>query len=189
VASNEVGSVYAGALLELAQSEDVVSQVEEELAFVAELARSDRDLMIYLNSPGISSESKKAFIDKAFSGELSEIIVNFLKVLIDNDRQSDIPSINEAMVVLIDDINNRQRVTLISSSKLEDELKNKIIKTLEDKLQKSIVVDETVDESILGGIVIKIGDLMIDGSLVNDLQKLREKLINSKVRSEVAYED
>lgn len=189
MASNEVANVYAGALLDLAQSKDAVSQMEEELAFVAELASSDRDLMLYLNSPGISSDSKKAFIDKAFSGELSEIIVNFLKVLIDNDRQSEIPSINESMVDLIDDINNRQRVSLISSSKLDDGLKNKIIKALEDKLQKSVIIDEIVDESILGGIVIKIDDLVIDGSLVKDLKKLREKLINSKVRSEVAYED
>jgi len=189
VASSEVSNVYAGALLDLAQEKGIVSKVEEEISFVAELAKSDKDLMLYLNSPGISGESKKAFIDKVFSGELSEIIVNFLKILIDNDRQDEIPSIYDSMVDLIDDINNRQRVSITTSSKLDDNLKKKIVKAMEEKLNKSIIIDEIVDESILGGIVIKIDDLVIDGSLVKDLKNMREKLINSKVRSEVAYED
>jgi F-type H+-transporting ATPase subunit delta len=57
------------------------------------------------------------------------------------------------------------------------------------KLNKEIIITEQVDESILGGIIIKIGDLVIDGSLAKGLKNIRRNLLNSKVRSEMAYED
>lgn len=189
MAGDDVAKVYAGALFELGQENKILPRIEEELKFLTDLLKDNKDLGTYLSVPGISNDVKKSFIDKVFSGELSEIIINSLKVLIDNNRQSLIGDIYKCLVDLLDEANNRQRVKLTSSAKLEAKILEKIKTALKEKFKKDVLVDETVDESILGGIIIRIGDLIIDGSLSKDLKNIREKLLQSKVRSEVAYED
>ena len=90
---------------------------------------------------------------------------------------------------MIDDVNNRQRVTIITSVDLDSTLKSKLTAKLKDVLKKEIIIKEEIDPSILGGIIIKVGDTVIDGSLAKDLRNIKNNLLNSKVRSEVAYED
>jgi F-type H+-transporting ATPase subunit delta len=68
-------------------------------------------------------------------------------------------------------------------------LKNKLLAKLKDILKKDIILNEEIDKEILGGIIIKIGDTVIDGSLVKDLKNITNNMLNSKVRSELAYED
>jgi len=189
VATSEVAKVYAGALLEIAHEKNAIAKIEEELSFLEELLKNDQDLLRYFSAPGINKDSKKQFVDKVFGGELSELMVNFLKVLIDNGRQQDIPDISIAFSELLDIVNNRQKIRLVSSVKLNTDIINRIKKSLEDRFNKNIVVEEVVDPSILGGIIVQVDDLIIDASLKNDLMKLREKLLHSKIRGEVAYED
>ncbi len=189
MAGNEVARVYAASLVEIGDEKDVLSQLEEELGFVSGLMKEDKYFKEYLISPSFSQESKKEFLKKVFSGKLSDYIVKFLRILIENDRQSAIGEIHESMVDLIDIANNRQRVTVITRDKLDDVTVNKIQSDLKAKLNKEIILTEKVDESILGGIIIKIGDLVVDGSLAKGLKNIRNTLLNSKVRSEVAYED
>ncbi|MEJ5361426.1 MAG: ATP synthase F1 subunit delta [Spirochaetota bacterium] len=189
MATSEVAKVYAGALLEIAHEKNAISKVEEELSFLAELLKNDNDLMRYFSAPGIPKESKKQFVEKVFGSELSELMVNFLKVLIDNGRQQDLPDISVAFSELLDIVNNRQKIKLVSSVKLDSDIINRIKKGLEDRFNKNIIVDEEIDPTILGGIIVQVDDLIIDASLKNDLLKLREKLLQSKIRGEVAYED
>lgn len=189
VATSEVAKVYAGALLEIGHEKNAISKTEEELSFLADLLKNDHDLMRYFSAPGITKDAKKQFVDKVFGSELSELIVNFLKVLIDNGRQQDIPAINVAFSELLDIVNNRQKITLVSSVKLDSDIINSIKKGLEDRFNKNIIVEEVIKPTILGGIIVQVDDLIIDASLENDLFKLREKLLQSKIRGEVAYED
>ncbi|HPB82307.1 MAG TPA: ATP synthase F1 subunit delta [Spirochaetota bacterium] len=186
---NEVARVYAGALLEVGKEKGILEQVNDEMKFVAQLLQGDSDFMLYMKAPGISTDDKIGFIDKVFSNQLSEEVVNFLKVLVDKDRQVIIDEIYESLVELIDIENNRLRVKIITSAKLEQSLTEKVVQALREKYNKEIILDEEINESILGGIIIKIGDLIIDGSLAKDLKNIRQKLLISKVRSEVAYED
>jgi F-type H+-transporting ATPase subunit delta len=189
VAGNEVGRVYASALLEIGQEKKILPLLEEELGFVVSLLKADRDLMIYLNSPKVSKDAKKSSIDRFFGGELSEVMVNLLKVVIDNNRQGSLEDVYQSLRDFIDIINNRQRVSIVTSSKMDAEVLKKIKDALANKFSKEIIINEVVDESIIGGVVIKIGDLIIDGSLAKDLKNIKDKLLLSKVRSEVAYED
>lgn len=189
MAVNEVARVYAGALLEIGKENKVLQQIEEELGALGQLLREDADFRIYCKTPGISKESKKAFIDKVFQGKFSDIIVNFLKVLVDNGRFTDLDSIHETFLEFLDVESGKIRVTITGSSKLDDALMAKITSALAAKFKKEIIIEEKVDTSILGGVIIRIGDMIIDGSLVKDLNNIRRNLLSSKVRSEAAYED
>jgi len=189
VAVNDVARVYAGSLFDIAEERKTLETTEEELKVLSEIFAEEDDFRNYLSAPGISIESKKEFINKIFAGKLSETTVNFLNLLIDKNRQAVIGEIYEAFIELSDIANNRQRVTVVTQSSLDDSLREKIKSDISRKTGKEILLREEVDESIFGGIIIKIGDLVIDGSLSKGLQNIRRNLLNSKVRSEVAYED
>ncbi|PKL37825.1 MAG: hypothetical protein CVV44_15950 [Spirochaetae bacterium HGW-Spirochaetae-1] len=189
VAGNDIARVYATSLLEIGQDKNVLAQLEEELGFVSSLLKEDNEFSNYLTSPGFTKESKKEFIGKVFSDKLSDYIINFLYVLIEHGRQSVIPEINTAFNGLLDEANNRMRVDVVSTVKLESATLDKIIGELKKKYNKDIIVSEKIDEKILGGIIIEIGDLVIDGSLASNLKKIKYNLLNSKVRSDMAYED
>lgn len=189
MAANDIARVYASSIFDIAKEKNILPQVEEELKAVSDIIAEDETFRNYLNTPGITKDIKKEFIDKVFAGKISEYIVNLLKLLIDNSRQTVINEIYEALVELNDIANNRQRITVITQSNLNATLLDKIKLEIGKKLGKEIIVTEQVDESILGGIIIKIGDLVIDGSLAKGLKNIRRNLLNSKVRSEMAYED
>lgn len=186
---NNIARVYATSLLDVAVENNLTEQIQEELEFVAELFAEEDDFRSYMNSPNFSKQEKHNFINKALEGRLSEYIVNLLNVLIEHGRQANISDINTAFNTLVDELNNRMKVEVVSVSKLDNETIESIKSVLKQKFGKDIILSETTDKTILGGIIIKAGDLVIDGSLAENLKKIRDNLLNSKVRSEVAYED
>ena len=189
MAGNNIARVYAAALFDVAREENIQEQIFEELEFAAELFSADEDFRLYMTSPSFSKDIKKNFIGKVFSGNLSEHIVNFIYVLIENGRQSELPRISAVFGDLMNELKGRMKVEIVSVSKLDSEILENIKHVLKNKFNKDIIVDEKTDESILGGVIIKTGDVVIDGSLFENLKKIRYNLLNSKVRSEVAYED
>ncbi|MBN2158726.1 MAG: ATP synthase F1 subunit delta [Spirochaetes bacterium] len=189
MAANDIARVYASSLVEFGQEKKILPEIEEEITFLAGLLTENSELRNFFASPGITKEAKKNFIEKVFKGRLSDQITNFLKVLIDHDRQNSIIDINEALGAIVDEVNNRQRVTVITSVGLDSAMKNKLAARLKEVFKKEIILNEEVNTGILGGIIIKVGDTVIDGSLVKDLKNIKNNLLNSKVRSEAAYED
>jgi F-type H+-transporting ATPase subunit delta len=189
VAANDIARVYATSLVEFGQQKNALPEIEEGIRFLADLVTENKELRLFLVAPEIAKESKKEFIEKVFKGNISDYLINFLKVLLDNDRQSCLVDIQEALAALLDQVNNRQKVTIVTSVGLDDAMKNKMTARLTDVFKKEIIVKEEINASILGGIIIKVGDTVIDGSLLKDLKNIKNNLLNSKVRSEVAYED
>lgn len=189
MAAKDIARVYASSLVEIGQSMKILPDLEEEIKFVAGVVKEDADFRHFLVAPGIARETKKDFIDKIFKANLSETIVNFIKVLIDNDRQSCIVEIYEALAALVDDVHNRQQVTIVTPTELDSVMREKLAASLKAKLKKEIILKTETKADILGGIIIKVGDTVIDGSLAKDLRNIKNNLLNSKVRSEVAYED
>ncbi len=186
---NEVTKIYAGALVEIGTEKDILSQIQEDCEFLVQLLEEDTDFREFLNAPVISKQAKKNFVDKVFSGKACDEIVGFLKVLIDNDRQSAFPDIYRNLIELIDEIHKSKRIKVISSIQLESGLIESIKKALGEKLGVDIIVDEEVNSSILGGIIIEVDDIVIDGSITSNLKNMKERLLTRKVMSGVAYED
>jgi len=189
VSVNDIARVYASSLIDIGREKNILPDIEEEIRFLADLITADNEVRQFFNSPGIPKDAKKDFVEKVFKGRLSQTTIDFTKVLVDNDRQSSIFDIYQAVIVLMDDAYQRQRVTVVSSAPLDPALKDKLTAKLKDNLKKDIILNEETDKSILGGIIIKIDDLVIDGSLSKDLRNITNNMLTSKVRSEVAYED
>ncbi|MFH0976709.1 MAG: ATP synthase F1 subunit delta [Spirochaetota bacterium] len=189
MAGKEVSKIYAGALLDISVENNILPRIGEELESIVGIISSEKDFMLFLNAPIISKDKKKQLIDKLFRDKVSQDIIIFLKVLIDNDRQSYIVDIYKNFVDLMDQINNRQKIKVITSVKLENATLKRIEEAISRKLKKTIIVEEEVNKSILGGIIIRIDDMLIDGSIVKDLNIMRAKLIETKVGGSTVYED
>lgn len=169
---------YSDALVELAKDGKLTyGQISTDLALIKNTLETSKDLNDFLINPLISMEDKKTIIDKVFSGEINALMINFLKVLVDKSRFSTFDSVIESYNKALDNINSISRITVVSAVEMPEDLKNKLKNKLETKLKKSVVLDLEINSDIVAGLVIKIGDNIVDMSLKHKLEDLSKSII------------
>lgn len=169
---------YADALVKLGQ-DNVISydDILNNLEIISEICSKSKDLTDVLENPAISDETKFSIIDEVFTKSVNEKIRDFLKILIEKKRFKELEGIVAAYQEELDKINNLQRVEVISAIELDDNSKQKIIEKLQNRLQKNVIAQWQTDEEIIGGLVVKINDDVIDSSLKNKLENLSKNII------------
>lgn len=168
---------YAEALVDLAKEGKLTyEKISSDLNLVSETLHQSKDLEEFLTNPVASREDKKEIIQRVFSEDVDNLIVNFLKVLVDKDRFSAWNEILNEYKKSLDDINNISRINVTSAVEMTDEAKAKLKDKLESKLRKNVVLDLDVNSNIIAGLVIKIGDNIIDMSLKHKLEDLSKKI-------------
>lgn len=143
-----------------------------DLNTVLDVINSSKDFKITMLNPSISLQIKYEILDEILKKELSEKVLNFIKILVEKNRFNEFEQIVQAYSDEVDQNNNIKRVEIVSAVELSDNQKQKAIEKLEARLQKTVKVGWTVDTSIIGGLIIKIDDDVIDTSLKNKLDKL-----------------
>lgn len=181
--------VYAKALLDLTFQKGVAQEVLAELRTFREVLAQNEDFRTFLHTPHIRQEVKKGVVDRVFGGQLSDITLNFIRVVIDKRRQLYLSRIIEAFEegyhVRMDELVVRVR----SAVALQASQRSKLLAVLKDKFKKEIHLEEGVDERLLGGLVLRVGDARIDGSLRTRLQAVGSRLAATRFRSGDYYED
>lgn len=168
---------YSNALVSLAQEGKLTyGKIESDLNLIKEILSQSKDLNECLTNPVISIKDKKEIIDKVFSEGIDSLIINFIKVLVDKNRFDTFEEVVISFSKALDNINNLSRVTVTSAVKMSEESKQKLKEKLENKLKKSVVLDLDIDSSIIAGLIIKIGDNVIDMSLKHKLEDLSKTL-------------
>ena len=170
---NKLSTEYAEALFALALEQGKSKEFFEELTLVNDILLSTPEYLAILVSPSITVSEKIDLVDKAFSS-LDEMVLNFLKLLIEKGRISIFPLCLEEYQRLYDASRKTIVATVISAAELTDSEKAKIINKLEKKYGCKIELECQVDESILGGLIIKTEDSIIDGSLKKKLRDVKE---------------
>ena len=167
---------YAQALHEIAQERNALDLFEKELNDLLASINSDQHLNHLWYSEKILTDDKKAAIKELFSQKLSEIIINFLRVLIDKNREAFLPDIFQEYKNLAD----ASRNIIYAQVRTAAELTSKDYDALQKKLSvmtgKNVRLDVKVDPSLLGGLGVKIGDKVIDGSAIKRLAILKKNL-------------
>lgn len=168
---------YSDALVEIAKEGKLTyEKISTDLNTIASILSQSKDLNEFLVNPLISVDDKKDIIEKVFTGEIDVLILNLLKLLVDKNRFGVFPQVLISYNSALDDINNISRISVISAVNMTDELKNKLITKLEEKLKKKVVLDLAVDSDIIAGLVIRIGDDVIDMSLKHKLEDLSKSI-------------
>jgi F-type H+-transporting ATPase subunit delta len=178
VGSRRVAQVYAEALLDAAAKQNQTAQVLDEFAALFEdIFRADPQFEVFLASGAISRKAKAAVIHRAFDGRSSDIFRNFLLVLNNHQRLDLLRGIWEATRELNDERGGRMRVQVASAVPLPDDQRERLLNELRRKYNKEPILTTNVDPSLLGGVVIRVGDWLFDSSVRTRLENIRKQLI------------
>lgn len=167
-----IGRRYALALFEVGLDLEKVKEFHKELEFVESVFEGEKKLIQILGHPKIKKDEKKALIDKLFKERLSGEIVNFLYILIDKRREAYILDIVNQYKGLFNEHENIVKVVAISAIPMEERSKAKLVTVLGNKLGKNIQLTNQVDSSIIGGIMLKTENEIMDGTLKGQLKSL-----------------
>lgn len=171
---------YAEALFELCKERDNLDEVHSELLWLSEVFEKNEDLLKFLYAPTVESADKKNVLKNVFENELSETSFDFLCVVVDKKRIKYLSKIIESFNSLYNEEKNILEVTAITTIPLSEALREKLVKKLESVSQKTIVLSEKIDKSIIGGIVLEYNNTQIQGSIKHKLDELRAR-INSVI--------
>ena len=179
----QAAETYARAVLEAAKKSGRIDAVVEELnSLVTDVFGPAPKVEAVFNSPRIGIEEKLALIDKIFSGKASPETVAVLKILVRNRRMPIIRPIVRAMHGLMDEVAGTIEVTVTSAVPLTVEQTDDLQKTLGTSLGKWIRLVPKVDDRLLGGLVIRVGDTVYDSSLATQLTQLRRTVLDQTRR-------
>lgn len=171
-----VAGVYARALLELVSGRDEADAVEGELTELASLLASDPDLAGFLSSPLVDDEARAATLERAFRGRANELVVNTLQVMNGKGRLRLMPALAEAYRLENERRRGEVDVEVTTAVELSDDLRRRIAVAASRYAGKTARLVQKVDPDLLGGLVLKIGDRKIDGSLARQIHAARDGL-------------
>lgn len=174
---------YAEALFDLARRHEGLEVFGEAIATVAGLVDEDPKLRQFLETPRIDAEDKKEALKKALAGRVPPMLVNFLLVVIDKRRQRLISTIATEFAGLVDEHESRAHVEVTVAQPLDDATTAALDERLSRLLGKTAVSHVRVDPSILGGVVVRAGDTIYDGSLRRRLSLMRRQLMTASLPS------
>ena len=171
-----VAGVYARALLELVTGRDEADAVEGELTDLAALLAADPDLAGFLSSPLVDDEARAATLERAFRSRANELVVNTLQVMNGKGRLRLVPALAEAYRLENERRRGEVDVEVTTAVELSDEMRRRITVAASRYAGRTARLVEKVDPGLLGGLVLKIGDRKIDGSLARQIHAARDGL-------------
>jgi ATP synthase F1 delta subunit len=171
----EIATVYARALFEAAQERSNLDEVREQLGQFADALRDNRDLQVFLFSPYFSSQEKKDGLDRAVT-EADPILTNFLALLVERHRMPAIFRIRERFEVLWERENRLLPVEITSAIALDEDTVASIGERIGEQTGRKVELSSHVDPDILGGIVLRVGNSVLDASIRNRLNQLRKQV-------------
>src|SRR5436190_6571115 len=171
----EIARVYAQSLFEVARERGKLDAIREQLAAVAEAVAESRDLQVFLFSPYFSSAEKREGISRAVSGAEPEL-VNFLELLAEKHRMPVIFRIRRQFDELWAKENKQLEVRLTSAVELDPEIVERVGSEIERQTQRKIELEADVDEQIIGGLVLRVGNMVLDASLRSKIERLRKEV-------------
>jgi ATP synthase F1 delta subunit len=174
----EIARVYGDALFGVAKEADKLDEVREQLGEFAEALDGSRELQIFLFSPYFSSAEKRDGIAKVISGA-DEELVNFLELLAEKHRMPAIFRIRRHYDEKWAEENRMLEVRLTSAVPLDDAVVERVGKEIERKTDMKIDLASDVDEEVLGGLVLRVGNMVLDASLRSKLERLRKEVASA----------
>jgi F-type H+-transporting ATPase subunit delta len=171
----EIARVYAEALFEVAKEKGKLEEIRDQLARVADAISEDRDLQVFFFSPYFASDEKRDAIGKVVSGADPEL-VNFLELLAEKHRMPAIMRIRRKFDELVAEELKQLEVNVTSAVDLDERVVKQVGDEIEKQTGREVELTSTVDPDILGGLVLRVGNMVLDASLRNRLEKMRREI-------------
>lgn len=166
---------YAKAFLETSIELDVVEKVKEDILFISETFSASPDLGLFLRSPIVRGEKKKAALSEIFSDRIEDITKHLLSVLSGKSRERLLEEIANQFLKLYNSHQGIIDVSVVSAAELSAEHKKELEKELEALTGKKVLLDSNVDQELIGGLKVIIDDTVVDGTVKHKLNRLRDR--------------
>lgn len=177
-----VAENYAETLLELGLRDGAAEEYGDQLSGLVDLYRSEREFRLFLQTPSIDAAEKKSLLRDALADRVPETFLRFLLLVIEKRRQRALPEMERHYRDLLDEDRGRVRARVTLALEPDEELKDEIADRLAEMLDREVVAQFDRDEDILGGLVVRVGDRVLDASLRRRLQELRRAMSSTEDR-------
>lgn len=175
---------YAEALFDLAKKHGAIEEYHRALSTVSELLDGDPRFRLFLETPRIEDDERKAVVRKVFDTALPKNVVNFLLVTIDKRRQRLLRRIAREYSLLLDEHLGREHVEVTLARPVDDTMKKLVAERLTGVLGKEAIPHFRVKPEIIGGLVVRTTDTIYDGSVRRRLEGMRRRLLQAELPSE-----
>jgi F-type H+-transporting ATPase subunit delta len=178
VVGTRVSRRYARALFELALEKNYLDRVAQDLKLLENIYQESKDFTVILESPVIHNAEKKKIFTQLFEGKVHALTFYFLNLLLKKNRESLLPKIIQFFMDILDESRGIVRSQLLTAYPFTD-MQLASLKSHLDRISgKNVVLEQSVDEQLLGGFIVRMDDRVIDNSILNQLSQLRENLIS-----------
>jgi F-type H+-transporting ATPase subunit delta len=176
MADSDRVEAYARAALEVARAEGMLGEVEDDLFRFARVFEGSDELRTALTDPSLPSERRMAVVDELMGGKALALSASFAAFVVGIGRAADLPPIVDRFVELAAREREHEVAEVRSALPLNDDQRARLARGLSEATGKQVEVKVIVDESVLGGIVARIGDTVIDGTIRHRLEQLKEQI-------------
>lgn len=176
MSASAVARNYAATLFEVAARDGSEAEYGRLIEEIGDLYTSVPDFQRFLEVPAVSQFEKKEAIQVALSGRAPDLFVRFLLVILDRHRQRALPGIARAYRDLLDRRAGRVRATVTLPFEADERVRSDVVSALERRFEREVVPEFHEDPEILGGVIIRVGDELLDASLRRQLERLRREL-------------
>jgi len=173
---NTVSQIYAAALVEMADEAGELDAVADEAAQLGELLAADADLANLLSNRILSTDERAGAIERLFQGKVSDLLYRFLQVVNRKGRMAELPGILHAFGKLFAERRGVLQIDAYVAEKLDEEKLARIASSIGEALGKQVVPHQHVDPSLIGGLKLRIGDRLLDGSVAAQLKLLQQRM-------------
>jgi F-type H+-transporting ATPase subunit delta len=171
----EIAAVYARSLFEVAKEHDKLDLVREQLGAFADALSETRELQVFFFSPYFATAEKEDGLDRVVSGA-DPVVVNFLKLLIEKHRMPVLFRVRANYEALWEDENKLLPVRITSAVELDQQIVSQLGDRIAEQTDRKVDVAADVDPDLLGGIVVRVGNSVLDASVRNRLEQLRRQV-------------
>ena len=181
VGAQRVAAIYAKAFLGAAEKAGTSDRLVEELTAVADLLAGQPKLAAVFGSALVTHDEKSQILDHVFGSRVSPLLLDFLKVVSRHGRLDVVQTIAAEVIKLFDELRGRIRVRLATATPVVDGLAKSLAGSLEKLLGGRPEIEPAVDPELIGGLVVRVGDTVYDGSLARQLDQVRQQMITRSV--------
>lgn len=176
-----VAQRYGTALFQLALEENQIDKMEQDIVLLKDTFANEKDLMGLISNPQIPISERKKIIEEVFSGNVSKDLLGLIDLTIQKKREDILPQIFEDFLSRVNEYKGILIVSVTVFNPLTNEQEKALINKLEKATKKTIQLEQKIDKSLIGGMVIRIGDRILNNSIKGMIENMSKNLLSTKI--------
>ena len=171
---------YAKSLISLAEERQVLEQVKEDMLTIKSVCDESHDFTNMLKSPIVKGDKKSAVLNEIFAKEVCELSLAFINIVTDKKREAILGAIAENFISLYNESKNIVTASVTTAITMSEDIRTQVLAQLKSVVgDAEVQMEERVDENLIGGFVLRVGDREFNASVANKLQKLKREFVSN----------